>query len=72
MFRHRVGEFIKLRGLTYSKFARAAGVGMRTAKELYEDPCCQMNTITLYKCCVFFGVQPSELLVLDKAELQTV
>lgn len=63
MFVQRVGELCRKQGLSYSKFARASGIGFRTAKELYEDPSYQMNTITLYKCCKFFNLPLTELLV---------
>lgn len=70
MFYQRVGELCRDRGLSYSKFARAAGVGFRTAKELYEDPSCQMSTVTLYKCCKFFNVPSTEVLVEQQAFLR--
>ena len=63
MFRHRVGELMQARGLTYSRFARSADIGMATARQLYENPYYQMNTSTLYRCCKFFDVQPGDLLV---------
>lgn len=63
MFKQRVGELMRERGWSYGKFSRASGVGRRTAQALYEDPYCQMNTITLYKCSKFFNVPITELLV---------
>ncbi len=63
MFKQRVGVIAKERGLSYTKFARAAGIGFRTAKELFENQDTQMNTITLYKCSKFFNVSITELLV---------
>ncbi len=63
MFRHRVGELMRVQGLTYSRFARANDIGMETAKQLYENPYYQMNTSTLYRCCKFFSAQPGDLLV---------
>lgn len=65
MFRQRVGELMRSRGLTYSKFARSANVGMETARQLYEDPYYQMSSSTLYTCCKFFGVQPGDLLEIE-------
>ncbi len=63
MFIQRVGDLCRERGLSYTKFARGANVGFRTAKELYEKPTAQMNTITLYKCSKFFNVPITELLI---------
>lgn len=63
MFRQRVGAICQERGLSYTKFARNAGIGFRTAKELYYNPNAQMNTVTLYKCSKFFGVPITDLLV---------
>ncbi|HCF27965.1 MAG TPA: hypothetical protein DEV81_12360 [Cyanobacteria bacterium UBA11049] len=63
MFKHRVGELMKERGITYSQLSRRAGIGMQTAKDLSSDPSYQMGTATLYQCCKFFGVTPNDLLV---------
>lgn len=68
--RHKVGELIKARKLTYSKFARASGIGMQTAKQLYEDPCYLLKPVTLEKCCIFFNVKPGDILEIDKAYLK--
>jgi DNA-binding Xre family transcriptional regulator len=54
---------MKEREITYSQLSRRAGIGMQTAKDLAADPCYQMGIDTLYKCCKFFGVAPSDLLV---------
>jgi len=59
---------MQLRGLSYSRFARAADVGMETARQLYENPYYQMNMSTLYRCCKFFSVQPGDLLVEMESE----
>lgn len=65
MFKHRARELMQEHQLTYSKFSRASGVGMQTAKQLWEDPYYQMGIDTLYKCSKFFGVPITELLVED-------
>ena len=62
---------MRSRGLTYSKFARSAGVGMQTAKDLYENPYYLLEPPTLIKCCLFFDVQPGEILELDEQTLRT-
>lgn len=56
---------MRSRGLSYSRLARSAEIGMETARRLYDDPYYQMNTSTLYKCCKFFGVQPGDLLEIE-------
>lgn len=63
MFKHRVGDLMKDKGITYSQLARRAGIGMQTARDLASDPCYQMGIDTLYKCCKFFGVPATDLLV---------
>ncbi len=54
---------MKEKGVTYSQLSRRAGIGMQTAKDLASDPCYQMGIDTLYKCCKFFGVSATDLLV---------
>lgn len=71
MLRHKVGELGRERGLTYSKFARRAGVGMQTARELYKNPYYLLEPPTLIKCCRFFGVEPGEILELDEQSKQS-
>ena len=66
MFRQRVGELMRERGLSYSKFSRATRIGMQRSKDLYENPLAQMNTTTLYRCSKFFNVPITELLVEDE------
>lgn len=69
MLRQKVGELMRARGLTYSRFARAAGVGMRTARDLYDNPYYHLEPPTLIKCCKFFNVQPGDLLIMEAEAL---
>lgn len=55
-------------GLTYSKFARQAGIGMQMARDMYEDPYYSLTTATLLKCAEFFNVNPEELLESESTE----
>ncbi len=63
MFKHRVGELMRQRGVTYSQLSRRADIGMQTCRMLYENPYYEMNTGTLYRCSKFFGVPITDLLV---------
>ena len=56
---------MKQQNLTYSVFARKLGIGIKTAKGLYEDPYHNLRGSTLVRCAEFFGVEPGELVVED-------
>lgn len=66
--RQRIGDLIRERGLTYSKFARASGVSMPTARKLYEDPYYNLTGSTLLRSAEFFGVEPGELVIEESQE----
>lgn len=66
--RHKIGELIREAGLSYSQFGRRAGIGMRTAKELYDNPYYLLETPTLMKCAQFFDIKPGELVIDEEQE----
>ena len=68
--KQRVGELMKQQNLTYSVFARKLGIGIKTAKGLYEDPYHNLRGSTLLRCAEFFGVEPGELVVEEDREVQ--
>ncbi len=54
---------MKQHNLTYSVFARKLGIGIKTAKGLYEDPYHNLRGSTLIKCAEFFRIEPGQLIV---------
>ena len=67
--KQRVGELMRSRHLTYSIFAAKVGIGIKTAKALYEDPHHNLTGSTLSKCAEFFQMEPGALVVDEETDL---
>lgn len=67
--RLRLGEILKERGLTQTKFAEMSGLSQNAVSSLVNQPA-QIRMETIKMVCCSLGVTPNELFSIVKIELQ--